>query len=90
MYQGVQGWRGNAGGGGKQIDISVARDLDLTPSALRHWIKQAMIDLGKGTEGALSTAEGVELKMIRKQNKQLMIEHEIQKNATVFFAKESS
>ena len=59
--------------------LQVARDLDLTPSALRYWIKQAEIDTGKGTEGALSMAEREELKRLRKENKQLMMEREILK-----------
>jgi len=75
--------------GGKSA-FRVAKDLDLTPSALRYWIKQAEIDSGKGTEGALSTAEREELKLLRKENKQLMMEREILKKATAFFAKESS
>ena len=68
----------------------MARDLDLPPSAQRYWIKQAEIDSGKGTEGALSTAEREELKRLRKENNQLMVEREIQKKATAFFAKENS
>jgi len=75
--------------GGKSA-FRVAQDLDLTPSALRNWIKQAEIDAGKGSEGAWSTAEKEELRRLRKENKQLMMEREILKKATAFFAKESS
>lgn len=75
--------------GGKSA-FQVARDLGLTPSALRYWIKQAEIDAGKGNDAALSTAEREELKRLRKENKQLMMEREILKKATAFFAKENS
>ncbi len=36
----------------------VARDLDLTETALRSWVKQADIGEGHGPEGALTTEEG--------------------------------
>ncbi len=75
---------------GDKSSFRVAQDLDITPSALRNWIKRAEIDAGQGPEGALSTAEREELKRLRKENKQLMMEHEILKKATAFFAKESS
>jgi transposase len=45
---------------GKPIS-GVARDLDLTRSALNGWIIQARVDGGKGAAGALPTAEKEEL-----------------------------
>lgn len=75
--------------GGKSA-FQVARDLDITPSALRNWVRQAEIDTGKGTEGALSTAEKEELRRLRREVKQLTMEREILKKAATFFAKESS
>jgi transposase len=74
--------------GGKGI-AEVARDLDLTESAVRLWVKQAEIDEGRGTSGALTTAEREELQRLRRENKQLQMEREILKKATAFFAKES-
>jgi len=74
---------------GSKSAFRVAKDLDLTPSALRNWVKQAEIDEGKGPEGALNTAEKEELRKLRKENKQLIMEREILKKATAFFAKES-
>ena len=35
----------------------VARELDLTESALRHWVKQYEIDHGTNPTGALTTEE---------------------------------
>jgi len=67
----------------------VAKDLDLTRSALRLWVKQAEIDNGKGAPGALTTAEKDELARLRRENKQLRMEREILKKAAAFFAKEN-
>jgi transposase len=68
----------------------VAKDLDLTETALREWVKRAAIDAGKGPPGALTTAEREELTRLRRENKRLQMEHEILKKAAAFFAKEST
>lgn len=75
--------------GGKTVG-QVARDLDLTQSAVRNWVSQAEIDAGRGKPGALTTAEREELTRLRRENKQLQLEREILKKATAFFAKESA
>ena len=49
----------------------VARELDLTHTAVRHWVKQAHVDRGKGTPGALTTAEKEELAQLRKEVREL-------------------
>ncbi len=67
----------------------VARELDLTETALREWVKRAAIDAGKGPPGALTTLEREELTKLRRENKRLQMEHEILKAAAIFFAKES-
>ena len=74
--------------GGKTVG-QVSRDLDLTESAVRQWVKQARIDAGQGPAGALTTAERAELVALRREAKQLRMEREILKKATAFFAKES-
>ena len=74
--------------GGKKIG-EVSRDLDLTESAVRHWVKQAEIDAGKGGTGALTTAERAELVALRREARQLRMEREILKKAAAFFAKEN-
>ena len=66
----------------------VARDLDLTESALRLWVKQAEIDDGGGPEGALTTEEKEELRRLRRENRTLKMERDFLKKATAFFAKE--
>ena len=67
----------------------VARDLDLTPSSLGNWVKQAEIDAGRGPAGALTTEEREELSRLRKEVRVLKEEREILKKAAAFFAKES-
>jgi len=74
--------------GGKTVG-QVSRDLDLTESAVRQWVKQARIDAGQGAPGALTTAERAELVALRREAKGLRMEREILKKATAFFAKES-
>ena len=70
---------------GKTIP-KVARDLDLTQSALRTWVERARADRSKGKTG-LTTAEREELAKLRKENRELRMEREILKQAAAFFAK---
>jgi transposase len=67
----------------------IAKELDLTETAVRAWVRQAEADAGEGPAGALTTAEREELARLRKQVKTLEMEREILKKATAFFAKES-
>jgi transposase len=71
---------------GKSVG-AVARDLDLTETALREWVKRAQADRTNGHTG-LTTAEREELARLRKENRQLRLEREILKNAAAFFASE--
>jgi transposase len=68
---------------------AVARELDLTESALRTWVAQARADRTKGKSGALTTVEREELARLRKENRQLRLERDILKKAAAFFAKEN-
>jgi transposase len=67
----------------------VAQDLDLVETALRRWVSQAEVDVGKGPPGALTSDEREELAQLRRENKRLKEEREILKAAATFFAKES-
>ena len=67
----------------------VARDLDLTETALREWVKRADEEAAPLTAGALSAVEREELLRLRKQVKRLEMEREILKKAAAFFARES-
>ena len=73
--------------GGKGV-TEVARDLELTRSAVQRWVEQAEIEAGRGPAGALTRAERAELVQLRRENVQLRMEREILKKATAFFAKE--
>jgi transposase len=75
--------------GGKSVG-QIAKDLDLTETSLREWVRRADIDAGKGPAGALTTAERDELGSLRKRVRLLEMEREILKRAATFFAKESS
>ena len=66
---------------------SVARDLDLTETAVRAWVKQADID--DGHRDGLTTSEREELAALRRENRRLAQDVEILKRATAFFAKET-
>jgi transposase len=71
---------------GKTI-AEVARDLDLTESALREWVRQ--FDVDEGRRDGLTTAEREELARLRKENRVLREERDILKRATAFFARET-
>jgi transposase len=66
----------------------VARDLELTETSLRNWVKQAEIDEGRGQEGALTTEERDELRRLRREVRTLEMERDFLKKAAAFFAKE--
>ncbi len=69
----------------------VARDLELTETSVRAWVRQAEVDAGSGgAAGALTTTEREELAALRRENKTLRMEREVLKKATAFFAKETT
>src|SRR5436309_11185499 len=72
---------------GKTIG-AVARELDLTPSSLANWVRDARADRTHGKTG-LTTAEREELARLRKENRILAEERDILKKAAAFFAKQS-
>lgn len=62
----------------------VAKDLDLTKSALERWVKAAQ---AKPSAGAMSANE--ELAKLREENRVLKMERDFLKKAAAFFAKQS-
>src|SRR5262249_19077548 len=62
---------------GKTVGAA-ARDLDLTETALREWVKRAQADRTKGRTG-LTVAEREELARLRKENRELRTERDIPK-----------
>jgi transposase len=69
---------------GDRTISEVARDFDLTPSAVRNWVTQADID--DGVKDGLATEERTELAELRRENRQLREDVGILKRATAFFA----
>jgi transposase len=67
----------------------VARDFDLTETAVREWVKQAGRDAGTRVDGGLTSAERAELVELRRECRRLREDVEILKRATAFFAKET-
>ena len=65
----------------------VARELDLTESALRHWVERERADRTNGRTG-LTTEEREECRRLRKEVRTLRTEREILKAAAAFFARE--
>jgi len=66
----------------------VAKELDLTETAVREWVKRADLDAGRRNDG-LTTVEREELRRLRRENRELREEREILRKAAVFFARET-
>lgn len=66
----------------------IAKDLDLTETALREWVKKA-----DGThprkEGELTEDERAKLKRLEEENRVLKMERDFLKKAAAFFARET-
>src|SRR5213592_2369633 len=65
----------------------VARDLDLTETAVRAWVRQAERDAGTRGDGGLTSSQRQELAVLRQENRRLRGDVEILRRATAFFAK---
>jgi transposase len=73
---------------GKSVH-QVAKDLDLTETALREWVSRAASRGAPAGKGALTQAEHEELVRLRKENRVLQMERDFLKKAAAFFAKEN-
>ena len=69
---------------GKSV-AAAARDLDLTETALREWVKRAQADRTKGRTG-LTTAEREELVRLRKALRIAEEERDLKKRVSGFHA----
>jgi transposase len=74
---------------GDRSIAKVAKDLDLTESNLRDWVRQADIDAGNGPPGALTSEERAELTRLRREVKSQAEDLAILKKAARYFARES-
>ena len=65
---------------------AVARELDLTPSALGNWVQRARAERTQGKSG-LMKEEREELTRLRKENRELRMERDLLKKVSALFAK---
>ena len=65
----------------------VCRDLDLTETTVRKWVRQARID--EGEVAGVTSDEHEELVRLRAENRTLRMERDLMKKAAAFFAKDS-
>jgi transposase len=68
----------------------VARDLGIRSTLLHNWRRLFLMDGTLQQEVQDSVTVDAELKRFREENRQLKMERDILKKATVFFAKENS
>ena len=66
---------------------AVARELDLTPSALGGWVRQARAERTKGKSG-LMKEKREELARLRKENRELRLERDLLKKVSALFARD--
>jgi transposase len=67
---------------------ALAREFEPSEQTIRNWVKQADLDGGRRTDG-LTSEEQVELRRLRRENRQLKLEREILKKAAAWFARET-
>jgi transposase len=68
----------------------VAKEMGLTESALRRWVKQTQVDQHPDPQGRLTSSERKELNELRRELKRVQMERDFLKKAATFFAKASS
>jgi transposase len=85
VHTGVQGRDRELCRRGDRSVGQVAKDFDLTETAVRDWVKQAEADAGE--RDGLTSGEREELAALRRENRRLREDVEILKRATAFFAK---
>jgi len=72
---------------GDRSIAEVARDLDLTETAVRRWVAQAEVDAGR--RPGQTSAEQAEIEQLRWENRVLREERDILKRAVSFFARDA-
>jgi transposase len=73
---------------GKSVG-QVAREMGLTETALRSWVRQDEINQNPSPQGPLTTDERAELARLRKELKRVEMERDFLKKAAAFFARET-
>ena len=72
--------------GGKPVS-QIARDLGISDSCLRNWVRHADID--RGAKEGLTSEERAELVRLRRENRIQAMEIEILKRASALFARDN-
>ena len=67
----------------------LAREFEPTAQSISNWVAQAGRDAGRRTDG-LTTAERIELRQLRRENRQLRVERDILSKAAAWFAQETT
>jgi len=73
---------------GEKSLTQLSRDLGVSLESLRKWIAREEIETGE--RDGLTASEREELRVLRRENRQLREEREILKKAAAFFAQETS
>lgn len=68
----------------------VARELDLTVTCLRAWVKQADVDARPTAQGPLTTDERTELTRLRRELRVVEQERDFLKKPAAYFARSQS
>ncbi len=66
----------------------IAKDLGISDSCLRNWMRQAEAD-ENGSGDRLSSSDKKDLVELRRRNRQLELENDILKRAAAYFAREN-
>jgi len=75
---------------GDRSITQVAKDLDLTESALRAWVARTKADANQSPTDVLTSTERQELQQLRRDVKRLQMERDILKKAAAFFVRENA
>ena len=71
---------------GKSVG-AVSRELGLTETSVRAWVKQAKIDERKDPQGPLTSEERAENTRLRRELKTVTMERDFLRKAAAFFAR---
>ena len=74
---------------GKPI-AQIAREMDLSVTALRNWVTQSKVDKAQDPKGPLTSDERAELARLRRDLKRVTMERDFLKRAAAYFAKETA
>jgi transposase len=71
---------------GKECAADVARELDVSHSVLRRWVRRALAEAGKGPRERAGDSAQEEIARLRKENRELRMERDILRQAAVLLA----